>query len=96
MKESKRSESAEPRLKTEVTVEKKEAINQGSEKSTTADSQTNESEMQNDIDMLGYLDVDQLDNVLTLADNMAIKLAYQTTMKMKSFHGKMKNQIKSE
>jgi hypothetical protein len=51
-------------------------MNQGSEKSTGADSQTNESEMQNDIDMLGYLDVDQLDNVLTLADNMAIKLAY--------------------
>jgi hypothetical protein len=32
--------------------------------------------------MLGYLDVDQLDNVLNLADNMAIKLAVQTTLKM--------------
>jgi hypothetical protein len=29
--------------------------------------------------MLGNLDMDQLDNVLNIADNMAIRLAYETS-----------------
>jgi hypothetical protein len=31
--------------------------------------------------------VDQLDNILNLADNMAVKLALQTTQKMKLLPG---------
>ena len=40
---------------------------------------TAESELQSEIDLLGTLDIDQLDNILNLADNMAVKLAMQTT-----------------
>ena len=42
-------------------------------------SYTAESELQSEIDLLGTLDIDQLDNILNLADNMAVKLAMQTT-----------------
>jgi hypothetical protein len=45
---------------------------------------TNESELQSEIDMLGTLDIDQIDNILSIADNMAVKLAYQTSEKMKN------------
>lgn len=53
---------------------------------------TTESEIQSDIDLLGNLDIDQLDNILSIADNMAVKLAYQTTQSMKS----VPQQLKSE
>jgi hypothetical protein len=40
--------------------------------------------------MLGYLDIDQIDNILNIADNMAVKLAYQTSQKIKQLvPGKM-------
>jgi hypothetical protein len=32
--------------------------------------------------MLGHLDIDQLDNVLSLADNMALKLAAKTSLEL--------------
>lgn len=32
--------------------------------------------------MLGYLDLDQLDNVLSVADNMALRLAAQTSLQL--------------
>lgn len=49
-------------------------------------------EIQSEIDMLGYLDVDQLDNVLNIADNMAIRLAFETTQKMKNLPIKIKSE----
>ena len=36
----------------------------------------NETELQSEIDMLGNLDIDQIDNILSIADNMAVKLAF--------------------
>lgn len=35
-------------------------------------------------DQLGQLDVDELDNLISLADNMAIKLAFETAGKLKN------------
>ena len=46
--------------------------------------------------MLGNLDLDQLDNVMNLADNMAVKLAIKTSKKLKNLSGEVKNQFKSE
>jgi hypothetical protein len=36
-------------------------------------------EQLSEYDKLGYLDFDQLENVVSIADNMAVKLALQTT-----------------
>ncbi len=45
-----------------------------------------------ELDLLGQLDVDQLDNILNLADNMAVKLALQTTQRMKVLPGQLKSE----
>jgi hypothetical protein len=36
-------------------------------------------EQLSEYDKLGYLDFDQLENVVSIADNMAVKLALRTT-----------------
>ena len=52
-----------------------------------------ESEL-SDYDKLGYLDIDALDNVVSLADNMAIKLAVNTTLKLRDLQNKASSQLK--
>jgi hypothetical protein len=37
---------------------------------------SNDFELQSELEQLGNLNIDQLDNILSLADNMAVKLAY--------------------
>ena len=62
--------------------EKKEEIveprtrSQTSESNQHSNSNNEATELQSEIDMLGNLDIDQIDNILSIADNMAVKLAY--------------------
>ncbi|CDW79016.1 UNKNOWN [Stylonychia lemnae] len=53
-------------------------------------------DFQSELDQLGQLDVDQLDNILTLADNLAIQLAYKTSAKMNNIKSKVQSQIDAE
>jgi hypothetical protein len=45
-----------------------------------------------ELDQLGYLDINEIDNLVSLADNMAVKLAYDTINKL----GNVKNRVGSE
>lgn len=81
----------------QITNKKKDGPND-EKKSTTVshssnyinNSSTSEMELQSEIDMLGNLDIDEFDNILNIADNMAVKLASLTTQKIKQLApGKM-------
>lgn len=54
---------------------------------------SNEAELQSEYEKLGYLDVDQLENVLSLADNMAMRLAYKTSFKIRELRTKVKDKM---
>jgi hypothetical protein len=47
-------------------------------------------------DMMGNIDVDEMNHLASIAENEAVKLAYNTSLKLKRLHSLAKNTILSE
>ena len=93
---SKREERAASDAVQSTKIDKEHEDNKSDRSTTGTNNVQSDHELQSEIDLLGTLDFDQLDNVLSIADNMAIKLAYETSLKMKNLKSKVKSQIAGE
>ena len=47
--------------------------------------------MMSEYEKLGYLDIDELDVLANIADNQAVKLAYNTSLKLQKMKSLVKN-----
>jgi len=53
-------------------------------------------ELQSDYDLLGKMEMDNMEDLVSIADNLAIKLAYDTTIKLKNLKSKFSGKIGKE
>eukprot|EP00347_Sterkiella_histriomuscorum_P015562 403356560 len=88
--------STTPSRSTDETSEQNHSKNGHQSQQLSKQSSFKDVDFQTELDQLGQLDVDQLDNILSLADNLAVKLAYRTSMKMKNIKTKVQSQYNSE